>query len=46
MKFGKAGEWAHSVFMAGQVKSVFAYRHKQIARIFDRIGDAAAHLAR
>jgi ligand-binding SRPBCC domain-containing protein len=46
MKMGKAGELAHSIFMAGQVKSVFDYRQKRIAAIFARIGPAAAQLSR
>jgi ligand-binding SRPBCC domain-containing protein len=46
MKMGSAGELAHSVFLSKQVRSVFAYRQKRIAAIFDRIGAAAAHLGR
>ena len=46
MKMGPMGEMAHSLFLAGQVKAVFAYRQKRIAAIFERIGGAAAHLGR
>jgi ligand-binding SRPBCC domain-containing protein len=46
LKMGTAGEWAHSLFMSGQIRKVFEYRQQRIAFIFDRIGAAGAHLAR
>jgi len=46
MKMGSVGELAHSLFAGGQVAKVFAYRQQRIAAIFDRIGGAAAHMAR
>jgi ligand-binding SRPBCC domain-containing protein len=46
MKMGSLGELAHSLFVSAQVGKVFAYRQQRIAAIFDRIGGAAAHMAR
>jgi ligand-binding SRPBCC domain-containing protein len=46
MKMGWVGKLAHALYMSGQVRRMFAYRQRRIAEIFDRIGDATAHMAR
>ncbi len=37
MKMGRAGELAHRVFVAGQLRRLFDYRHAQAEKIFTKI---------